>query len=439
MRAPARRARARRIARRATRRGQHPRPAARGSRRVAWMSASGSSCARQRRPRGRQSSVADRPTGAVRSTHRRARRPTDEVAGAGRRTASAVDQRGQRRRPGRSRRAGGRSRRRPTPAPGAQRREERLDRDLVVARAPTPAARRTSRRRRSSRRPPRPDDRRRSRRAARAPRASRPRRRRGRASRRWCRGCGSSAWATLPSASAQQRLDRGVRRPSREHGGVPGERTDPDPVASTATWSRPGSALMSTSIAGAASRMESSGIRLWPPASTLASGRRRRGPPTASSSDRGPAIRERRRFHAVDSPRSGQHDSRRGSSPVAELPAPRPVRPGGSSTITTIVPSAMPLEREVVGDLQRDVADADDDARGEADQVDRVAEVDPVLLPDLGAEQADHAVEHDGDAAEHAARGRADERAELRAQPEQDRDDGGDVVGGGGVDPGRAP
>ena len=83
-------------------------------------------------------------------------------------------------------------------------------------------------------------------------------------------------------------------------------------------------------------------------------------------------------------------------------------------------------------------ADAGDDAGGQADQVDRVAEVDAVLDPDLGAHQADHAVEHDRDAAEHAARGRVDDRAELRAQAEQDRDDRGDVVGGGRVDPGRA-
>ena len=57
---------------------------------------------------------------------------------------------------------------------------------------------------------------------------------------------------------------------------------------------------------------------------------------------------------------------------------------------------------EVVADLHLDVADADDDARSERHEVDRVREVDPVLLPDLGAEQADHAVEHDRDAAEDA-------------------------------------
>ena len=93
-------------------------------------------------------------------------------------------------------------------------------------------------------------------------------------------------------------------------------------------------------------------------------------------------------------------------------------------------------QREVVGDLQRHAADAGDEAGGEADQVDRVAEVDPVLHPDLGADQADHAVEHDRDPAEHAARGGAHDRAELRAQAEQDRDHGRDVVGRRRVDPG---
>ncbi len=44
------------------------------------------------------------------------------------------------------------------------------------------------------------------------------------------------------------------------------------PSSLTVTWSRSGTALMSTSAAGAASRIESSGTRLWPPASTFASG-----------------------------------------------------------------------------------------------------------------------------------------------------------------------
>src|SRR6478735_3855351 len=60
------------------------------------------------------------------------------------------------------------------------------------------------------------------------------------------------------------------------------------------------------------------------------------------------------------------------------------------------------LEREVLGDVDLDVADADDDAGRDRDEVDRVAEVDPVLLPDLRAEQADHAVEDDRDAAQHS-------------------------------------
>ena len=69
-------------------------------------------------------------------------------------------------------------------------------------------------------------------------------------------------------------------------------------------------------------------------------------------------------------------------------------------------------------------------------EVDRVAEVDPVLLPDLRAEQADHAVEHDGDAAEHATGDRGHQGAELGREAEEDRDGRGHVVGGRGVDPG---
>ena len=57
-----------------------------------------------------------------------------------------------------------------------------------------------------------------------------------------------------------------------EHVGVPGQRADADAVASAAIASRPGSPLMSTSRDGAASRIESSGTRLCPPASTFAPG-----------------------------------------------------------------------------------------------------------------------------------------------------------------------
>ncbi len=100
-------------------------------------------------------------------------------------------------------------------------------------------------------------------------------------------------------------------------------------------------------------------------------------------------------------------------------------------------PEGDALQRERVGDVQAGVADRDDDARSDGHEVDRVGEVDPVLQPDLRPEQADHAVEHHRDPAEDTARNRGDERTELRAEPEQDRHAGGDVVGGGGVDPGR--
>src|SRR5262249_21162651 len=60
-------------------------------------------------------------------------------------------------------------------------------------------------------------------------------------------------------------------------------------------------------------------------------------------------------------------------------------------------------DREGASDLDGQVPDARDDARGQRDEVDRVGEVDPVLDPDLRPEQADHPVEDQGDAAEDAA------------------------------------
>ena len=85
--------------------------------------------------------------------------------------------------------------------------------------------------------------------------------------------------------------------------------------------------------------------------------------------------------------------------------------------MTRIVPSAMPPSEKssVICRRRRPPMPAMMPGR-QADQVDRVAEVDAVLDPDLGAEQADHAVEHHRDAAEHAARGGVDDRAELRAR-----------------------
>jgi hypothetical protein len=94
-------------------------------------------------------------------------------------------------------------------------------------------------------------------------------------------------------------------------------------------------------------------------------------------------------------------------------------------------------ELEVVGDHERHATDAGDQAGGETDQVDRLAEVDAVLDPDLGSHQTDHPVEHQGDPAEHPARGRGHHRPELRAETQQDRHDRRHVVGRGGVDAGR--
>src|SRR5690242_8073672 len=63
-----------------------------------------------------------------------------------------------------------------------------------------------------------------------------------------------------------------------------------------------------------------------------------------------------------------------------------------------------PGQLEVLRDFQRRVTNGDDDAGGDRYQVDRVAEIDAVLLPDFRPEQADHAVQHDRDSAQYAAR-----------------------------------
>ncbi|CAM5503690.1 hypothetical protein SGLAM104S_01104 [Streptomyces glaucescens] len=78
-------------------------------------------------------------------------------------------------------------------------------------------------------------------------------------------------------------------------------------------------------------------------------------------------------------------------------------------------------------------ADADDDARGGRDEVERIAQVHPGVEPDLRAEQADHAVQDHGDPAEHPARDAAT-TAPSRAQAEEQREGGGGPVGGRGVD-----
>lgn len=53
---------------------------------------------------------------------------------------------------------------------------------------------------------------------------------------------------------------------------MPGQRADPDTPSTSVIVSRPGTPLMSTTRDGAASRMESNGTRLCPPANTFESG-----------------------------------------------------------------------------------------------------------------------------------------------------------------------
>ncbi len=156
------------------------------------------------------------------------------------------------------------------PGAGCQRREARLDRDLVardrrLERADEELVGR-------DRTPPAPDRPRRATRRADAARpASRPQRRRGRASRRSYPCCGSSRG---PRARAPSRSSGCTSRASVEASTAACRASAPTrtPSAEQRTWSRSGSALMSTRVDGAASRIESSGTSDWPPASTFAPG-----------------------------------------------------------------------------------------------------------------------------------------------------------------------
>ena len=90
--------------------------------------------------------------------------------------------------------------------------------------------------------------------------------------------------------------------------------------------------------------------------------------------------------------------------------------------MVTMVPREMPLRLEGLGEFEPGVADGDDDAGGHGHQVDRVGEVDAVLLPDFGTEQADHPVQNHRDPPQHAAGRGRDQRAELGREPESDRE-----------------
>src|SRR5690242_17802588 len=176
----------------------------------------------------------------------------------------------------------------------------------------------------------------------------------------------------------------------------------------------PATPLRSTSSEGAASRIESSGTRLWPPASTLAPGSPARAA-TASVSDPGrryangagftvPSMRVQslgalravpRRLVVVRGrvvlhvcPRLADGDDgalvvARGRDPPRQVVA----------TDDHDRAQRDPTELEVVGDLE-EPARPEPNGQGQAGrdrhQVHRVGEVDAVLDPDLRAEQADH-------------------------------------------------
>ncbi len=135
-------------------------------------------------------------------------------------------------------------------------------------------------------------------------------------------------------------------------------------------------------------------------------------------------------------PRAGPVPCRKPSSD-SRAPASRAV-PGCGRCASRRRPRSCPARcpREKLSVIWRWLPIADDDPGGQRHEVDRVGEVDPVLLPDLGAEQTDHPVEDDGDAAEDGARGGVDDGAELGHQAQQDRHDRGHVVGRRGVDAG---
>ena len=94
------------------------------------------------------------------------------------------------------------------------------------------------------------------------------RRRRGRSSRRPCRGCGSTKWPTCGRHSRErQRAISGSALESR----LAHERADRQDAVRRASTSSSRQAVDVDEDAGRASRMFSSGTRLWPPASTFAS------------------------------------------------------------------------------------------------------------------------------------------------------------------------
>src|SRR4051812_27586123 len=134
---------------------------------------------------------------------------------------------------------------------------------------------------------------------------------------------------------------------------------------------------MSTIMDGAARRMDSSGTRLCPPASTFASGFAA-STSRASAKEAGRANSNGAGFTSDQSPLSVEGPRRLLGALAAVVPA----------TVDQVEvddhkdrAERDASELEVVRDLQSDATDAGDQATGEADHVHRVAEVDAVLHP----------------------------------------------------------
>ena len=91
-------------------------------------------------------------------------------------------------------------------------------------------------------------------------------------------------------------------------------------------------------------------------------------------------------------------------------------------------------DREVIGELQRYVADTKDDGSRDGNEVNWVTKVNLIFDPDLGTKNADHAVKDRRHAAKYAARNCVDDGTKLGAEPEDDREYSRNVVSQGRID-----
>ncbi len=158
------------------------------------------------------------------------------------------------------------------PRAGREGGEERLHRDLVVRAAATPAARRTARAPAIVRGAPGRRDGRRRRRAAPAPSASPPRRRRARSSPTVVPRLRMVAWATCAQRQGQQRLHPSYLSCDASTSACRASAPTRTPSSSHVDVVEVGHAVDVDQHRRRASRIDSSGTRLCPPASTFAPG-----------------------------------------------------------------------------------------------------------------------------------------------------------------------